>query len=221
MMNASRTTASDTNILNFENGNIKKYYDAVKPVAQDGYTPSDVTSTYNYWQKQGFAHIAAFGDNTREYLGYIWTDGFERALLQALAAEGKNVGELRKHHVNFVTSYDFGSDSRFKGFGVGGSVRWMDKPLLGYKPIYLPAPVLNWADDLSSPIYGDSEIRYDAWVSYHRQLSEKVRMSLQLNVRNLFGKKELIPVVSNPDGSVGSYRMQEGMIWELTSRFEF
>ncbi|MCC5021976.1 MAG: hypothetical protein J6386_03845 [Candidatus Synoicihabitans palmerolidicus] len=99
MFNASKTTARDTNILNVAGGgNIVKYYEAVKAVAQDGYAPTDDTSTYNYWQKAGFAHIAPFGDNSREYLGYLWTDGFERSYLQALAAEGKDVGELRKCH---------------------------------------------------------------------------------------------------------------------------
>ncbi|MFZ5496736.1 MAG: TonB-dependent receptor plug domain-containing protein [Verrucomicrobiota bacterium] len=221
VLNASKTSASDTNILNVAGGgNIVKYYEAVKPVAQDGYSPADATATYNYWQKKGFAHIAPFGDNSREYLGYIWTDGFERAYLQALAAEGKDVGELRSHRVNLVTSYDF-NEGRFKGFGIGGSVRWQDKPLLGFKKVYLAAPVLNWVDDLSSPIYGDSEIRYDAWISYRRQLNKKVKMSVQLNVRNLFGEKELVAVAANPDGSVGSYRMADGMTWELTNRFEF
>lgn len=220
-VNASRTTARDTNILNAANGgNIVKYYEAVKPVAQDGYTLADVTSTYNYWQKKGFAHIAAFGDNTREYLGYIWTDGFERSYLQALAAEGKNVGELRKYRVNLVTSYDF-THGRLKGFGIGGAARWQDQPLLGYKKVFLAAPVLNWVDDLSSPIYGKSETNYDAWISYRRNLNKKIRMTWQLNVRNLFGSRELVAVAANPDGSVGSYRLAEGMTWQLTNRFEF
>ncbi len=221
VLNASKTTARDTNILNVAGGgNIVKYYEAVKAVAQDGYTPVDSTSTYNYWQKQGFAHIAPFGDNSREYLGYIWTDGFERAYLQALAAEGKDVGELRRYRVNLVTSYDF-SEGRFRGFGVGGAMRWQDKPLLGFKKVFLDAPVLNWVDDLVTPIHGPAEVRYDAWISYKRKLSDNIDMSWQLNVRNIFGEKELVAVTANPDGSPGSYRMSEGPIWELTTRLEF
>jgi hypothetical protein len=46
-------------------------------------------------------------------------------------------------------------------------------------------------------------------------------MSLQLNVRNLFGGKELVAATANPDGTVGSYRLAEGLTWELTNRFEF
>lgn len=221
IVNASKTNASDTNILNVSGGgNIVKYYQAVKAVAQDGYTPADATATYNYWQKKGFAHIAPFGDNSREYLGYIWTDGFEREYLQALASEGKDVGELREHHANLITSYDF-AEGTFKGFGIGGAVRWLDRPLLGFKKVFLDPPVLNWVDDLSSPIYGPSETRYDAWISYHRTLRKNVRLAVQLNVRNLFTSKKLIPVASNPDGSVGSYRMAEGTTWELSSRLEF
>jgi hypothetical protein len=76
----------------------------VKAVAQDGYTPADSTATYNYWQKKGFAHIAPFGDNSREYLGYLWTDGFERSFLQALARGGQGRGRTAKvsgqfHHL--------------------------------------------------------------------------------------------------------------------------
>ncbi len=221
IINGSRTSASDTNILNVAGGgNIVKYYQAVKPVAQDGYSPADATATYNYWQKKGFAHIAPFGDNSREYLGYIWTDGFERSYLQALAAEGKDVGELRKYHLNLITTYDF-SRGRFKGVGLGGAVRWQDKPLLGFKKVFLDAPVLNWVDDLSSPIYGRAETNYDMWVSYRHRLNKRIMYSIQLNVRNIFGGKELIAVAANPDGSVGSYRMAEGTTWELTNRFEF
>ncbi|HWL14742.1 MAG TPA: TonB-dependent receptor [Opitutus sp.] len=221
IVNGSKTNARDTNILNVAGGgNFAKYYEAVKPVAQDGYSPVDATATYNYWQKKGFAHIAPFGDNSREYLGYIWTDGFEREYLQALAAEGKDVGELRQYHLNAITSYDF-TEGRLKGFGVGGAMRWQDRPLLGFKKTFLEAPVLNWVDDLSSPIYGKSETNFDAWVSYRRHLTKDIDMSIQLNVRNLFQGKRLVAVVANPDGSVGSYRLAEGTTWELTTRFEF
>jgi hypothetical protein len=221
ILNGSRISASDTNILNVSGGgNILKYYDAIKPVAQDGYAPSDATATYNYWQKKGFAHIAPFGDNSREYLGYIWTDGFERSYLQALAAEGKDVGELRKYHANLVSTYDI-REGRFKGVSLGGAARWQDKPLLGFKKVYLDAPVLNWVDDLSSPIFGDSETKCDLWVSYRHRLNKKINYSVQLNVRNVFGGKALVAVAANPDGSVGSYRMAEGTTWELTNRFEF
>jgi hypothetical protein len=189
-------------------------------VAQDGYSPVDATATYNYWQKKGFAQIAPFGDNSREYLGTIWTNGFERHYLQALAAEGKDVGELRKYHANLITSYDFTS-GRLAGFGIGGAVRWQDKPLLGFKQVFLDAPVLNWVDDLSSPIYGKSETNCDVWLSYRHRLNRKINYSIQLNVRNVFSGKELIAVTANPDGSVGSYRMHEGTTWELTNRFEF
>jgi hypothetical protein len=221
ILNGSKTTARDTNILNASGGgNIVKYYEAVKPVAQDGYTPADATATYNYWQKKGFAHIAPFGDNSREYLGYIWTDGFERSYLQALASEGKDVGELRKYRANLVTTYDF-KTGRFKGLSVGGAARWQDKPLLGFKKVFLAAPVLNWVDDLSSPIYGSSETNYDAWVSYSRRVNKRFVYSVQLNVRNIFGDRKLIAVTANPDGSLGSFRLSEGTTWELTNRIEF
>lgn len=221
ILNGSKTTAKDTNILNVAGGgNFEKYYAAIKPVAQDGYSPTDATATYNYWQKKGFAQIAPFGDNSREYLGYIWTDGFEREYLQALAAEGRDVGEIRQYHFNAITTYDFTS-GKLKGFGIGGAFRWQDKPLLGFKKVFLDPPVLNWVDDLTAPIYGDSEANYDAWISYERRLTKKVHMSIQLNVRNLFTSKRLIPVAANPDGSVGAYRMAEGTTWELTNRFTF
>ena len=81
--------------------------------------------------------------------------------------------------------------------------------------------MLNWVDDLTAPIYGDSEANCDAWISYERRLTRKVHMSIQLNVQNLFTFKRLIPVAANPDGSVGAYRMAEGTTWELTNRFTF
>jgi hypothetical protein len=220
-INGSKTKASDTNILNASGGgNIVKYYNAVKAVAQDGYTPVDATATYNYWQKKGFAQIASFGDNSREYLGYMWTDGFERSYLQALAAEGRDVGELRQYHANLITSYDF-KTGKLAGLGIGGAARWQGRSVLGFKQVFMGAPVLNWVSDLSSPIYAPQETNYDMWVSYHQRLNKRIKYSVQLNVRNIFGSKKLIGVAANPDGSIGSFRMAEGATWQLTNRFEF
>lgn len=221
ILNGSKTSAKDSNILNVAGGgNILKFIEAVEPIAKDGFQPSDATSKLTYWQRTGLAHISAFGDNDSQFLGSGYADGFERSFLQALAGEGKNVGELRKYRFNVITSYDF-NDGRLKGAGVGGAMRWQDRPVIGYKKVFLEAPVLNWVDDLTSPIYGTYETRVDLWVSYKFPLTKKINASLQLNVQNVGTRKQLVAALANPDGSVGSFRMSEGTIWELTSRFSF
>ncbi|HYP17843.1 MAG TPA: hypothetical protein VEQ65_11590, partial [Opitutus sp.] len=78
-----------------------------------------------------------------------------------------------------------------------------------------------WISDLDKPIYGPAETNYDGWISYRRKLTSKVDMTVQLNLRNLFSGKELIPISSNPDGSYGQYRIGPNFGWELMTRFDF
>lgn len=230
--NASRAEASNSNVMG---ASMTTYYDAMKVVAKDGFTFNDVKSGGNnwqngsdYWHRTGFAQIDEWGDegqsNNHQMFGEKWVVasggfGIEQAYINAKAAEGRAIRELRKWRFNVVSAYDF-KDGRLKGLGVGGAARFQGKSNLGFYPKY-NATVGTWIDDLDKPIPGPSEINYDAWISYRHKLTKKIDVAVQLNLRNLFSGKELIPISSNPDGTVGQYRLGSTFGWELSTRFDF
>ena len=77
---------------------------------------------------------------------------------------------------------------------MGGALRFQDRIFLGYAGKENPAdPAGSLISDITHPIMGPTETDYDAWLSYRRQISEKIMMRLQLNVRNLFSRDELVP----------------------------
>lgn len=127
--------------------------------------------------------------------------------------ENSDVPELRPWHFNAITNYSF-SDGALKGFNVGGAYRWVDGSVLGY-------PVVNSNFDLAHPYIGKSEDAVDLWVGYSRKLTSKVNWNIQLNVKNAFASKDLIPVTVQPDGTPATCRIPEPMTWTLTNTFSF
>ena len=108
-----------------------------------------------------------------------------------------------------------------KGISVGGAMRWLDKPALGLPPFF--SDLLDeYALDPTNPYYGSSEFNADVWISYNRRIfDDKVEWKLQLNVRNIIGEDNLIPIAVQPDGSVLNGRIPSGTGWVLSSRFKF
>ena len=134
---------------------------------------------------------------------------------------GTKVPELGKWRFNLVTNYGF-DQGRLKGFNVGGAYRWLDKQALGYP--WIRGTINNTPTDIpdvAHPIYGPTDGTVDLWVGYQRKLTDKVTWRIQLNVRNAFGRNELIPVSVNPDGSICSYRIKEGRSWAVTNTLSF
>jgi hypothetical protein len=142
----------------------------------------------------------------------------------AIATEGSASAEQRKWRANFVTNYTFKHstlfDGRLKGWSVGGAVRWQDRVGIGY-------PTRRNADtsvtiDLKNPYYAPAETDIDTWVGYERQIwNNRITWRLQLNVRNLFGDTDPIPIGAQPWGAVASVRIAPERRWYLTSTFTF
>lgn len=162
---------------------------------------------------------------------------FQRTVLNpyntAVSGDGAPVHELRRWRANFVANYDFQTE-RLKGWGVGGGVRWLGKAAIGYPvasfradltPVPAGGPALPSdlrISDVRNPHYGPEETRYDAWLSYQTKiLGGKYGLKVQLNVRNLFTKDELVPAVINPDGSIPLWSIAEGRKFTLTTKISF
>lgn len=79
-----------------------------------------------------------------------------------------------------------------------------------------------WVVDREKPIYGPAETNYDTWLRYGRKIQRgKIYWSVQLNIRDIFGSKDLIPVATQPDGTIASARIPQPNRWTLTNSFDF
>ncbi len=132
--------------------------------------------------------------------------------------EGTSAPEIREWHFTLVTNYTF-TEGPLAGFNIGGSYRWQDEVGLGY-------PVIETEDgfsyDLDRPYYGPSEDFVDLWIGYERDLTSSIGWRIQLNVRNVFGDEDLIPISVQPDGKTwAAVRIAPERTWFVTNTFTF
>ena len=209
--NASKTSAQRTNMA----GALVKWIEdrwAVfnTPVMLNG-TQVGVIGDVRFWNGSYYGPETLLGKFTREFMS-----GYYLYRLQ----EGADVPELRPWRFNLITSYSFDSGS-LKGVNVGMGYRWQDKIVIGY-PVFPQATAADpLAYDIAHPYYGKSETNIDAWIGYSRKLTAKIDWKLQLNLRNITTKKQLIPVSVQPDGSMAVGRISDPFSWTITNTFSF
>lgn len=131
----------------------------------------------------------------------------------------------RKYRWAYNTGYDFDS-GKLKGWGVGGAVRWESKSVIGYfgKSSHGNAANPNLIDisDVTRPVYDTPNTYVDLFVNYKRKLwNNKVGLTVQLNVENLFEDGHLQTVAVNYDGSPYGYRIIDSRKFTLTTTFDF
>ena len=125
-------------------------------------------------------------------------------LLGATVKDGAVALEQRKWRVNAGTNYQL-STGKLKGVGLGGAIRWQDRSATGYPLVSNSLGVA--VPDLNRPYWGPSTWNGDVWVSYKRKLiRDRYQWSMQLNVRNALGDRDIIPVATNPDGRLAVFR---------------
>jgi outer membrane receptor protein involved in Fe transport len=129
--------------------------------------------------------------------------------------------EQRKWRANLISTYYFDQDSSWlNGVGLGGAIRWQDAAATGYK-LNINSDGLQ-VPDLSNPFFGPEELSGDLWVNYSRPIMNgKIDWKVQLNIRNLIGDQDMIPVVTNPDGIVAVTRNPPSREIFLSNTFSF
>jgi hypothetical protein len=134
--------------------------------------------------------------------------------------EGTNVPELREWRANVISNYDF-TEGRLRGFSVGTGIRWQDTIVIGYKP--LPGAVAGDVSfDIANPYRGPEETNVDLWIGYGKKaVFRGVDWRVQLNVRNVFGGDDLIPITTQPDGTPAGYRIAPVRTFTLSNTFKF
>ena len=201
--NASRTTATETNVGGAALSDYISYINSKLVNADGSPTPAGALPRYG-------GYGAAIYPS-------IWAPFLANYTLLKLN-EGSDVPELRKWSYNLVTNYTF-HDGLLKGFGAGGAYRWQDKVVIGY-PVVGGGAIATY--DLTKPYYGPSEDALDLWLSYRRKLTAKVDWTIQLNVYNVGKKNGLIPISVEPDGKTwASVRVSPVEEWQLTNTFSF
>ena len=76
--------------------------------------------------------------------------------------------------------------------------------------------------DVANPYMGPTDFKLDAWIGYSRKIfDDRITWRLQLNVRNVLGDDDLVPVVAQPDGSIAAWRIPSPTTFTLRSTFEF
>ncbi|MCC5024638.1 MAG: hypothetical protein J6386_18405 [Candidatus Synoicihabitans palmerolidicus] len=131
----------------------------------------------------------------------------------ALALNNSAVAELRPWRFNTTANYTF-QEGMFKGANVGMSYRWQYKQVIGFG---LNDTLDGY--DITNKHFGPSDDAIDLWVGYEKQITERIKWRGQLNIRNLFAIKDLIPVTAQPDGSPGTYRIPEPRTIAFTNTF--
>jgi len=148
-----------------------------------------------------------------------WNGNFYSDYSRTRLSEGNVSPELRKWRFNIVSNYSF-ERGLLKGTWVGVGYRWQDKIAIGYKPLPTSDPnIITF--DLAHPYYGPKEDAVDFWIGYSRKLTEKINWRIQLNVRDAFKGNRLIPLTTQPDGSVAAWRIAPSQTWELSNTFTF
>ncbi len=184
----------------------------------------------NFWSGYGFNAdansntLGATSTPSSTYAGIV-----EAGLYQLIGLQGTKATNQREWSFSYLTNYNF-EQGRFKGFSVGGSVRWADKAVAGYYGLEDPTTyarpnatsALISFPDLARPIYTPAETSADMWLSYSRKiLADKVRLKIQLNVRNAFENGGLQATLFNADGTRAQYRIKDPRSWFVTTTFDF
>lgn len=138
----------------------------------------------------------------------------------AKALDNTVSNEQREWRITGVSAYKFDRGS-LKGFTVGGAVRWESKAATGYVFKVEPSSGVP-IPDVRRPHFDDGVYSGDGWIGYEsRILKGKYPWSVQLNVRNLVGESDDIPVKTNPDGQVAVIRIPNPRTISLTTTFGF
>lgn len=138
--------------------------------------------------------------------------------------DGGPLQELRKWRANFVTNYRF-AEGKLRGANLGGALRWQDRVAMGF-PVVLD-PVLGYVPQVSRPDWGPESLDVDLWVGYQRRVfSNKVRWSVQLNVRNILEGGDPVPLrtqgrLAGEPARVAGIRATLPTTYELTNTFSF
>ena len=163
----------------------------------------------------GLAPQERDGNNTADTIAEQ-LDVIDASILNSITlANGRRPLGQVPQKMNFRTSYDFTAGA-LKGVGVGGALRWADRPIVRF--------VAPTATTGSVVAFGDRQVFADLNLGYRRKFTlfrRNVNWSLQLNVDNALNDDKFVVLRQNTAGEILNYRFNEPRQWILTNRFTF
>ena len=170
------------------------------------------------WEKYRDVPRERMADQQAEFngLGEVLDEIYsEIADLHAL--EGTVPQAQREWKVVFNTNYRF-RDGKFKGWGIGGGVRWQSSDIIGY------AYDESYVVDPDKPFKGDDILDVTGQLFYQTTI-KGVWMRFQLNVRNLLNEDGMFPrsAVDDLTGNpyYGRQQVREPRNFLFTTTFKF
>lgn len=137
------------------------------------------------------------------------------------ATEGSASAELPKWRANFVGTYTFANDGRLRGWSLGTGVRWQSRYAIGY-PVTRADANAPVEVDVANPFWESDQLNVDGWLAYQRKIWRgKVGWKAQLNVRNLIGGEDMLPITVQPWGAPAVSRLPAEKRWYVTNSFTF
>ena len=134
---------------------------------------------------------------------------------------GKSNPQVKKYTARLLSTYRF-TQGPLKNFSAGGSARWDDKSVIGYRGAAPDADGIVRALDVNKPAYDPARYGFDFWVAYKMKFNaNKLRAHFQLNLNNAFENGGLRVVSINPDGTPSAFRIITPRQLLLTTTFEF
>lgn len=218
--------AIDTELGNAVTDFMSSRFEAIKDIT----VPTNAVTTANGTAGRPWWQISPTNPNAT---GTATPAGFYVANVRsviglATANAGKPRQQTREYRVNVTTDFNLAgiTENRWlRRMSVGGSARWASEAAVGYwgappttDPEYRGA-IIDY--DPNRPIYDDARIEADFWAKYRLRLwNDKVRCTLQLNVRNAFESGRLQAIAFNPDGQAWNYRIVDPRQFILTATFD-
>ncbi|OAM89083.1 TonB-dependent receptor [Termitidicoccus mucosus] len=188
------------------------------------WVPSDLAGK-PWWSTYGVDKDGGYwtGDNNPQV---FYEKNIQPQMALQTATVGQQKPQTREWTVTASAAYKLAglkTDNFLKNIDVGGSMRWFDEGAIGYLALEPDNPderYLNY--DPNRPVYDNSWFEFDFWARYRlKLLDDKVRCSIQINIRNAFEGGELRTVGVNPDGTPRNYRIIDPRWISLTTTFDF
>jgi outer membrane receptor protein involved in Fe transport len=128
----------------------------------------------------------------------------------------------REWRASVFTNYRV-SEGWMKGLNVGGGMRWLQEPNIGF--VQKPLPDGSTVDDVTKPLSGYSQTVFDLLLGYGGRTKffggPPIGWRVQLNVRNLFDHDGIEPLRAANDRSVLDWGRVDPRQAILTTSFTF
>ncbi len=176
-----------------------------------------------YWQSHPMWDTEEYSHNVWGVEGNVldWFNAYPAGrTLTYNADEGASNPQLREWRTNVIANYTF-TDGRLSGWNFGGAVRYQSEAAIGFPTINNEEGLIVGLD-LENAYTDDATLDLDLWVGMQRMImDDKIKMNVQLNVRNVTRSEGFQAINANSDGTPSGFRIEFGPTWTLQSTFSW